>query len=62
MIQVTVRGKLFNPRDLAKEIRNSAEKAVRRAAGPLVDLKRTKDGFVASGSPDAIRKLKERFR
>lgn len=43
MIRVTVRGKLLNPRDLAKEIRNSAEKALRRAAGPLVDLKRTKD-------------------
>lgn len=51
---------------LEREFTKAAEKAVetgiRRAAGPGVRIKKTREGYVAEGSQDQIDRLARRLR
>jgi len=58
--------RIYNSRQLERELNKSInshlEKSIRKAAGSGVKLKRTPDGFVASGTEKQITKMRNRIK
>ena len=66
-IEMTINGrKITSASQIERELTRAAERAVedsiRKAAGPGVRIKKTRDGYVAEGSPDQIDRLARRLR
>ncbi len=66
-IEMTINGrKITSASQIERELTKAAERAVedsiRKAAGPGVRIKKTRDGYVAEGSPDQIDRLTRRLR
>lgn len=49
-------------RELAKAAERAVEDGIRQAAGPGVRIKKTREGYIAEGSPDQIDLLTRRLR
>lgn len=49
-------------RELKKSCEKQLENGIRKAAGPGVQLKKTRDGFQAIGTPQQIERMKRRLR
>lgn len=49
-------------RELTKAAEKATETALRRAAGPGVRIKKTREGYLAEGSQDQIERLSRRLR
>lgn len=49
-------------RELNKSINSHIEKSVGRAAGPSVSVKKTCDGFVATGTEKQLEKMRNRLK
>jgi len=49
-------------RELTKAAEHAVEESIRKAAGPGVQIKKTREGYIAEGSPDQIERLTHRFR
>ncbi|MCZ8081449.1 MAG: hypothetical protein O9289_20085 [Rhodobacteraceae bacterium] len=49
-------------RELTKATERAVEVGIHKAAGPGVSIKKTREGFIAEGSPDQIDRLTRRLR
>jgi hypothetical protein len=49
-------------RELTKAAEHAVEESIRKAAGPGVRIKKTREGYIAEGSPDQIDRLTRRLR
>jgi hypothetical protein len=49
-------------RELTKAAEHAVEEGIRKAAGPGVRIKKTREGYIAEGSPDQIDRLTRRLR
>lgn len=49
-------------RELTKAAERAVEDGIRKAAGPGVRIKKTREGYIAEGSPDQIDRLTRRIR
>lgn len=49
-------------RELTKAAEHAVEESIRKAAGPGVRIKKTREGSIAEGSPDQIDRLTRRLR
>ena len=49
-------------RELTKAAEQAVEESIRKAAGPGVRIKKTREGYIAEGSPDQIDRLTRRLR
>lgn len=49
-------------RELTKAAERAVEDGIRKAAGPGVRIKKTREGYIAEGSPDQIDRLTRRLR
>jgi hypothetical protein len=49
-------------RELTKAAEHAVEESIRKAAGPGVRIKKTREGYIAEGSPDQIDRLARRLR
>ena len=49
-------------RELTKAAEHAVEESIRKAAGPGVRIKKTREGYIAEGSPDQIDRLTRRIR
>lgn len=49
-------------RELTKAAERAVEDGIRKAAGPGVRIKKTREGYIAEGSPDQIDQLTRRIR
>ena len=49
-------------RELTKAAEDAVEESIRKAAGPGVRIKKTREGYIAEGSPDQIARLTRRLR
>lgn len=49
-------------RELTKAGERAVEDGIRKAAGPGVRIKKTREGYIAEGSPDQIDRLTRRLR
>jgi hypothetical protein len=49
-------------RELTKAAERAVEDGIRKAAGPGVRIKKTRDGYIAEGSPDQIDRLTRNLR
>jgi methionine aminopeptidase len=49
-------------RELTKAAEDAVEESIRKAAGPGVRIKKTREGYIAEGSPDQIDRLTRRLR
>lgn len=49
-------------RELTKAAEHVVEESIRKAAGPGVRIKKTREGYIAEGSPDQIDRLTRRLR
>jgi hypothetical protein len=49
-------------RELTKAAEHAVEESIRKAAGPDVRIKKTREGYIAEGSPDQIDRLTRRLR
>ena len=49
-------------RELTKAAEHAVEEGIRKAAGPGVRIKKTREGYIAEGSPDQIDRLTRRIR
>ena len=49
-------------REMQRVLKKTMEKAIRKAAGPNLKLKKTKEGYLAEGAPADIERLKQRLR
>lgn len=66
-IEMTINGrKITSASQIERELTRAAERAVedsiRKAAGPGVRIKKTRDGYVAEGSSDQVDRLTRRLR
>ncbi|MGO4855054.1 hypothetical protein [Phaeovulum sp. W22_SRMD_FR3] len=48
--------------ELTKAAKHAVEESIRKAAGPGVRIKKTREGYIAEGSPDQIDRLTRRLR
>lgn len=49
-------------RELTKAAERAVEDGIRKAAGPGVRITKTREGYIAEGSPDQIDQLTRRIR
>jgi hypothetical protein len=49
-------------RELTKAAEHAVEESIRKAAGPGVRIKKTREGYIAEGSPDQIDRLPRSLR
>ncbi|MCE6957969.1 hypothetical protein LAZ40_02715 [Cereibacter sphaeroides] len=49
-------------RELIKAAERALEDSIRKAAGPGVKIKKTRDGYVAEGTPEQIDRLTRQLR
>ena len=49
-------------RELIKAAERALEGSIRKAAGPGVRIKKTRDGYVAEGTPEQIGRLTRQLR
>jgi hypothetical protein len=49
-------------RELTKAAEHAVEQSIRKAAGPGVRIKKTREGYIAEGSPDQINRLTRSLR
>ncbi|MCE6950124.1 hypothetical protein LAZ29_04220 [Cereibacter sphaeroides] len=49
-------------RELIKAAERALEGSIRKAAGPGVKIKKTRDGYVAEGTPEKIDRLTRQLR
>jgi hypothetical protein len=49
-------------RELTKAAEHAVEESIRKAAGPGVRIKKTREGYIAEGSPDQIDRLTRSLR
>ena len=49
-------------REMKRSFEKTIEQGIRRAAGPGVRVKKTRNGFEAQGSPEQIERMKRRLR
>lgn len=49
-------------RELTKAAEHAVEESIRKAAGPGVRIKKTREGYIAEGSQDQIDRLTRRLR
>lgn len=49
-------------RELTKAAEHAVEESIRKAAGPGVRIKKTREGYIAEGSPDQIDRLTRHLR
>lgn len=66
-IEMTINGRKITSasqieRELTRATERAVEDSIRKAAGPGVRIKKTRDGYVAEGSPDQIDRLARRLR
>lgn len=66
-IEMTINGRKITSasqieRELTRAAARAVEDSIRKAAGPGVRIKKTRDGYVAEGSPDQIDRLTRRLR
>lgn len=49
-------------RELTKAAEHAVEESIRKVAGPGMRIKKTREGYIAEGSPDQIDRLTRRLR
>lgn len=49
-------------RELARSMEKHVEDSLKKAAGPDVRVKKTRDGYVFEGRPEQIERMKKRLR
>ncbi|RUV66386.1 MAG: hypothetical protein EOR33_28445 [Mesorhizobium sp.] len=49
-------------RELARNMEKHIEDSLKKAAGPGVRMKKTRDGYVFEGRPEQIERMKKRLR
>ena len=58
--RITSAGQL--ERELSRAVKSRVETTLKTAAGPVVRLTKTRDGYLAQGTPEQIARLKRRLR
>ncbi len=48
-------------RELTQSVEKHVEDSLKRAAGPGVRMKKTRDGYTFDGTPEQIERMKKRF-
>ena len=49
-------------RELTRSIEKQVENNLKKAAGPGVGMKKTREGYTFEGTPDQIERMKKRLR
>lgn len=49
-------------RELTRSMKKHVEDSLKKAAGPGVRMKKTRDGYTFEGSPEQIERMKKRLR
>lgn len=49
-------------RELTRSMEKQVEDSLKKAAGPGVRMKKTRDGYTFDGSPEQIERMKKRLR
>lgn len=49
-------------RELTRSVEKHVEDSLKKAAGPGVRMKKTRDGYSFEGSPEQIERMKKRLR
>ncbi|QDL90989.1 hypothetical protein FDP22_03795 [Paroceanicella profunda] len=49
-------------RELTRSMEKHVEDSLKKAAGPGVRMKKTREGYTFEGSPDQIERMKKRLR
>ena len=58
--RITSAGEL--ERELTQSLKNHVETTLKKAAGPGVRLSKTRDGYMAQGTPEQIERFRRRLR